>query len=332
MIPSAKHIMDMANAFYDSCVLFAANDLGIFTAIAELEPADSSAIAEKCRIDPRGARLLLDACAALNLVTKTEEKYSNAPETKFYLVEGAPGDLGKAIRYNRDVYAAWGKLKEFARTGKPVEKPEIHLGTDKERTRNFVLAMHSRALGIGKIAIPSIDLSGCRKILDVGGGPGTFSMLFADKYPELTSTVLDLPEVAEIAAELIAQHGKSDRVKPLGGSYHEVDFPKEVDAVLFFGMLHQESPEGIRSLLKKAYAALKKGGKVWVMDMMTDKSRTQPAFSALFAVNMALTTNNGWVFSDHDLTGWLSEAGFSDIAVQPLPQPMMHWVCHAEKK
>ncbi len=321
----------MANAFYDSCVLFAANDLGVFNALATAGAADSPSVSARCGLDLRGTRLLLDACVALGLLEKKEDLYSNTPETQFYLVDGAPGDLSKAIRYNRDVYAAWGKLKGMVRTGLPVENPEIHLGSDADRTRNFVLAMHGRALGIGRSVVPFVDLSGCRKILDVGGGPGTYSVLLAKKYPELTSVVLDLPAVAGIASGLIGQQGFGDRVTTLGGSYHEVDFPTDNDAVLFFGMLHQESPDGILSLFRKAYASLKKGGTVWVMDMMTDKSRTRPAFSALFAVNMALTTTNGWVFSDFELEGWLAEAGFSEIGIRPLPPPMMHWIGQAKK-
>ena len=61
-------------------------------------------------------------------------------------------------------------------------------------------------------------------------------------------------------------------------------------------MMHQESPEGIQSLLRKAYGALKPGAAVYVMDMMTDATHTAPKFSTLFAVNMALTTDSGWVF------------------------------------
>jgi hypothetical protein len=67
------------------------------------------------------------------------------------------------------------------------------------------------------------------------------------------------------------------------------------------------------------------------MDMMTDATHTQPPFSALFAVNMALTTHNGWVFSDAELSGWLLEAGFTGCQVQPMPPPMPHWLMSARK-
>jgi len=324
-------IIGMASAFYDSCVLFTASDLGIFAKLAELGPADAHTLATALHLDPRGARLLLDACVALELLQKDGNIYANTAESAVFLVPGAPGDLSGAIRYNRDVYPAWGKLKTLVQSGKPVEKPEFHLGQDAERTRTFVLSMHYRALAIGRAVLGELDLAGYRTLLDVGGGPGTYSVLIAQSHPEITCTVLDLPDVVNVAAELIRQQGCAEQVKTLAGDYRTIEFPAGNDVINFFGMFHQESPESIQALLQKAYAALNPGGRVNVMDMMTDSTHTKPKFSALFAVNMALTTDNGWVFADSELTGWLQEAGFVDCKVKPLPPPMPHSFATARK-
>ncbi|MBN2532112.1 MAG: methyltransferase domain-containing protein [Spirochaetales bacterium] len=331
MNPNASRIIDIANAFYNSCVLFAAIDLGIFDALAILKKANAVTVSKQCSLNPRGAILLLDACAALDLIIKEDDMYTNTPDSAFFLVPGSPGNLSQAIVYNRDVYPVWGQIAEMVKTGKPVERPSIHLGNDKDRTRNFVLAMHGRAMWMGQIIIPFINLEGCKQLLDVGGGPGTYSVLLAKKYPELECTVFDLPGVVSIAKQLIESQGMSERVSICAGNYHTADFPWENDTVLFFGMLHQESPDDISTLFRKAYAALKPGGKVWIMDMMTNKSHIKPVFSALFAVNMALTTENGWVFSDAELKGWLESAGFRNFQVKQFPKPMMHWLAWAEK-
>jgi hypothetical protein len=74
------------------------------------------------------------------------------------------------------------------------------------------------------------------------------------------------------------------------------------------------------------------GGIVCILDMMTDASRTRPKYSVLFSVNMALTTENGWAFSDEDLGGWLAEAAFRDSSVRPLAPPMPHWLTSAVKQ
>ena len=324
-------IIEMASAFYESSVLFAASDLGVFGKLAELGEANAEAAAAACGLDRRGGRLLLDACAAVGLLLKTGDRYRNSPEAAAFLVPGSPGDLSDAIRYNRDVYGAWGKLKEMVRTGKPVERPELHLGEDPERTRTFILAMHSRALGIGRTVVPLLDLAGRKKLLDIGGGPGTYSTLIAQAFPGIECTVLDLPEVVRVAADLILQAGAQDRVKTLSGDYHEISFPGGQDAIIFFGVLHQESPEAIRTLFSRAHQAMAPGAVIYVLDMMTDAGHTRPKFSALFGLNMALTTPHGWVFSEEELKGWLLEAGFADFLCRPLPPPMPHWLASARK-
>lgn len=330
-MPSPERIIGMTSAFFDSCVLFSASDLGLFSKLAELGSADADGLAAALGLDPRGTRLLADACVALDLLNKDGERYSNTADSALFLVPGSPGDLSAAIRYNRDVYPAWGKLASFARSGKPVEKPEFHLGQDPERTRTFVLSMHHRALAIGRSVLQELELTDCRRLLDVGGGPGTYSVLIAQKNPGIACTVLDLPDVVAVADELIRQQGCADRVRTLAGDYRSTPFPAGNDAINFFGMLHQESVPSIRALLKKAYDALNPGGVVHVMDLMTDRTHTRPKFSALFAVNMALTTENGWVFSDAELVEWLQDAGFVDCRVKPLPPPMPHSFASARK-
>lgn len=156
-------------------------------------------------------------------------------------------------------------------------------------------------------------------------------MLIAQAFPEIHCPVLDLPEVVNVARELIAGQSASARVDVLAGDYHLTPFPSGLDALNFFGMLHQESPEDIRNLIGKAYAALDSGGVVHVMDMMTDDSHTHPPFSAMFALTMGLTTQHGWVFSAGELQRWLEEAGFVDFRVQPLPPPMPHWLARGRK-
>lgn len=321
----------MASAFYESCILFSSAEVGIYAALARLGRADVSRLAAELSADERGLRLLLDACVAIELLEKDGDLYQNTAEASAFLVPGAAADLSRAIRYNQDVYPAWGKLMNFARTGKPVEPPALHLGQDEERTRRFVLSMHGKTLGIGMAVLPHIDLSGDSRLLDIGAGPGTYSMLFARKYPHLQCTVLDLPEVVAIANQLIAAEGLAGRISAIAGDYHSAAFPGGHDAVHLFGMLHQESVETIRRILAKSFDALVPGGTVRVLDMMTDHTHTKPPFSALFAVNMALTSDHGWVFSDEELRGWMESAGFVDFQLRPLPPPMPHWLATARK-
>ena len=326
-----QRIIDMASAFYPSCVLFSASDLGVFDRLHARRQATADELARDNGLEGRATRLLLDACVAVGLLNKDGDRYRNTPEAEAFLVNGAPRSLSKAIRYNRDVYPAWGRLPQLVRTGLPVEAPDIHLGSDPERTRAFVLSMHGRAMGMGRAVVPQLDLAGRRRVLDLAGGPGTYSVLMAQAHPSLQCTVVDLPEVIAVARELIEAAGMSDRVTCLAGNYHTLVIPPGYDVINLFGALHQESEADIRGILCRVFDALEPGGCLHILDMMTDASHTQPVFSALFAVNMALTSANGWVFSDAELRGWLEEAGFVDCSCRPLPPPMPHWLMRARR-
>jgi len=330
-MPDAASIIEMANAFCASQILFASSDVGVFAFLSRSPGSTVEEIAAGCDLNPRAGRLLLDACTAIGLLTKQDGRYRNSEHAERFLVPGSPTDLSAAIRYNRDVYQAWGKLPEFARSGKPVERPEAHLGEDPDRTRDFVLAMHGRALGIGRAVVPRLQLEGRRKLLDLGGGGGTYSALIAKRWPTIACTVIDLPGVLAVAEEVLAEQGVGERVQTIQGNLHSIQLPEGHDAAILFGVLHQESPGAIAELLKRTYEALAPGGILYVMDMMTDATRAAPGFSAIFGVNMALTTHDGWVFSDEELRAWLTEAGFSGVTISPLVPPMPHWLAEAHK-
>src|SRR5689334_22215004 len=112
MTPNSARIVRMASAFQESCLLFAASDLGIFEALSHGD-ATSSELAAHLNLNERGTRLLLNACVAVQLIDKHGEHYRNTPDTAAFLVAGKPGDLSAALRYNRDVYSAWGKVADL---------------------------------------------------------------------------------------------------------------------------------------------------------------------------------------------------------------------------
>ena len=221
-------------------------------------------------------------------------------------------------------------------SGKPVERPEIHLGEDPVRTKAFAASMFGRAMGIGRSVVPMVDLKasvegGEIRLLDLAGGPAAYAILLCQENPSLKCVTVDLKAISAEADGYVERFGLRDRIECRAGDYHADTYEKGAyDAVTIFGALHQESPAQIVDILKRAHDALKPGGRLFVLDMMTDATRTAPKFSALFAVNMALTTENGWVFSDEELKGWMREAGFRPGETRAVPPPMPHWLVTAE--
>jgi len=316
-------LMQLSTAYWGAQTLLTANRIGLFRVLAE-GPMGGDAVAAALGTCPRPTGLLLKACAGLGLLEEDERGFRNSALSQAFLVPGTETYLGEAIRYSDDLYATWGELETALRQDRPPMAAESYLGQDAVQTRHFVYGMHNRALGIGKAMTSLVDLNGRRRLLDVGGGPGTYAALFVQRYPDLQAQVLDLPEVVAIAEEIIASMGVAHQVSTLAGDYHSTPFPGDNDVVLISGVLHRESEGDCRKLLGKAFDGLQPGGLVVLSDVLTDADGSRPVFAALFGLNMLLTAPHGGVHADAAVARWVEDAGFRDIRVQPFPPPMPH--------
>ncbi len=328
--PDPAPLMALATSYWGSQALFAAVELGVFARLAK-GPASAEQVAAAAGTRPRPTRLLLNALAALGLVREQQGTFTNTPVAAAFLAPASPAYLGEALGYARDMYHAWGELERALREDAPVASPESYLGEDEARTRRFVRGMHARAVGVGQALVSMVDLTGRRHMLDVGGGPGTYSALFTRRYPQLRARVLELPAVAAIADEILGSMGAAGRVSVIPGNYHHTPFPADNDVVLVSGVLHREREDRARDLIARAAGSLLPGGLLVVSDVFTDPGGAGPPFAALFGLNMLLSAPDGGVHADADVAAWMGEAGLVDATVRPFPPPMPHRVITAHR-
>ena len=316
--------MRLALAYRSSMVLFAATELDLFSTLAG-DGGTVADVASASRARPAPLRMLLEACVVEGLLTRDGDRYRNAPVTDAFLVRSRPMYGGHALKYAEDLYPAWARLVDLVRTGQPAIKPETILGDDPEKTRAFILAMHERARGMSAVLPHGADFSGRRRLLDVGGGPGTYSIALVEQTPGLQSTILDLPDVLAITREIVDQHACRNQITLRPGNYLTSDFGSGYDAVLLSGMMHRETEDTCRMLLRKAAAALDAGGMVVVSDVFFDDDRKQtPPFAIYFAINMMLTSTDGSAHAKTEMARWVAEAGFVDVDIRDLPPPNPH--------
>jgi SAM-dependent methyltransferase len=323
--PDPRRIMELSTAYWGAQTLLTANRLGVFGLLAGRE-LHAPAVAAALGTAERSTALLLRACAGLGLLEQGHEGYRNSPMSETFLVPGKPSCLGDALRYSDDLYTTWGQLEQSLKSGRPALQAESYLGRDPEQTRHFVRGMHNRALAIGRALVDIVDLGGRSRMLDIGGGPGTYSALFAQRNVGLRSTVMDLPDVVAIAGEILSELGVADRVTTLAGDYKEAEFPGGNDVILISGVFHRETEGRCRELIASARVALADGGLLVISDVFTDETGVHPPFAALFGLNMMLTAEDGGVHSDAAVASWMAEAGFSGVRREVFPPPMPHRV------
>jgi len=299
-------------------VLMAANHLDFFTALGE-EALAAEEVASRCGTHLRSTQMLLNACVALGILEKEGPRYRNSAEARESLVRGKPTYMGDAIGHQEDLWQPWGKLHEAVRTNQRVveryslvEEPKVH--------RNFILAMHNRAMRVAPLLAEALDLSGRRQLFDAGGGPGTYSMFLVKRYPGLRAIVFDLPQTIEIAREVIAEFGVADLVTTRAGNYFKDDFGQGNDVVLLSAILHSMDPERSEGLLQKAYDSLVAGGLVMVHEGLISDEGTSPLQAVLFSLNMLVNTGEGQSYSAAEIIGLMEAVGFVKPRVIPLPE------------
>ncbi len=305
--------------------------MGVFEALTKGDRT-ANELAEQLELDARATELLLNACVGLGLCEKHDGHYSNSSLGAAFLTSTSPASLANAIAYSDDLYSTWGNLENAVRDGVPPKRAEIYLGEDEAQTTHFVRGMHDRAMAIGQALTSIVDLSGRKRLLDVGGGPGTYSALLTERFPPLQADVLELEGVAAVARDILGELGAGDRVTMIDGDYHVTDFGGGYDAVLMSGMFHRESADNCRALIAKARDCLEPGGLLIVSDVFADAGGTGPAFATLFGLNMLLTAPDGGVHADTDVAEWMGDAGFESIRQTPYPPPMPHRVVTGTKK
>lgn len=322
--PNPGLIFQLALAYRSSSVFFAASDLDLFSHIGD-GAMTAAQLAEKCGAATEPLRMVLETCADLGLLTRDGDAFRNTPTTKVFLSKGRPAYLGDSLKYARDLYPAWGALTQLVKTGRPTMPPETILGEDKAKTRAFVMAMHERAKGIGSVLPHNVSLAGRKRLIDIGGGPGTYSVELCRQTPGLTSTVLDRPGVLEVTRELVDAAGFADRVTLMPGDYLQTPFGSGFDAALLSGMMHRETEANVNLLLKKTFDALEPGGQVMVSDVFFDDDRkNSPPFATSFAINMMLTSNHGSAHAKTEMARWMEANGFRDITINDMPKPNPH--------
>ena len=139
-------------------------------------------------------------------------------------------------------------------------------------------------------------------------------MEFVVRKPEIEATVFDLPNVVPITKTFLEKEGFAGRVKTYAGDYTTDELPKGFDLVFLSAIIHSNSFEVNRDLIKKCFGSLNKNGRIVIQDWIMNEDRTLPTAGAVFAINMLVGTESGDCFTEPEVTEMLTAAGFKDIS------------------
>ena len=315
---SRGQLLATSSAYWRGCALQAGVRLGVFTALHE-GPVHLEEIAARIDADGRGTELLLNALAAMGLLVKEGRRYANTPAAEEFLSRASDRYMGHIILHHHHILDGWAQLDQAVRLGVPVRKRSYGEAVERE---SFLLGMFNLAMGIAPRLCPQLDLAGRSRLLDLGGGPGTYAIHFCLANPGLSAVIFDLPTTEPFARQTIGKFGLAERIAFAGGDFNEDPISGgPYDAAWLSHILHSHGPEECRRLIARAVAALAPGGLILIHEFILENTRDAPEFPALFSLNMLVNNPAGRSYSEEELTDMLRAAGVRKIARHPFRGP-----------
>ncbi len=311
-------ILGVSSSYWAGCTLQAGVRLGIFTILDDLK-CTANEVAEKAGTDVRATSLLLNALVAMDLLEKEEKRYLNTPFAQQFLTEDGPAYMGHIILHHHHILDGWAQLDEAVKTGNKVSRRQY--GEEAER-QSFLLGMFNLAMGLAPQLVKNFDMAGRKRLLDLGGGPGTYAIHFCLANPELKAVILDRPTTEPFARQTVAKFNLSDRIDFVGGDFN-VDplHGGPYDVAWLSHILHSNSLAECQKCVENTVSTLEPGGMIMIHDFILNDTKDGPEFAALFALNMLVGTERGRSYSKSEIFNMLEKAGVVEITHHPFRAP-----------
>ncbi len=326
-VPAPDPILQIGFGFWASKTLLSAIELELFTELAK-HPLPLSELQSRLGLHPRSARDFFDALVSMGFLGRDGDTYRNTPLTEFYLDKRKPTYIGGILEMcNHRLYGFWGHLTEALRTGRPQNEtrdggmPVFEaLYADPARLKQFLAAMTGISRGANMAIARLFPWAQYKTFADIGTAQGDLAVQIAKHNPRLEGVGFDLPEVAPIFEEYVAENGVSSRLRFEPGDFSKDPLPN-VDVLTMGHILHDWGLETKQTLVGKAFDALPEGGALIVYEAIIDEERRKNTFGLLMSLNMLIETPEGFDYTGADCCVWMKAAGFRETRVEYLVGP-----------
>ncbi|HOX55404.1 MAG TPA: methyltransferase [Candidatus Paceibacterota bacterium] len=317
---TSEKILALGRNYQGAAVLAAAADLDLFGALART-PLTAAQLARKRQCDLRALTVLLDALAALRLLVKSGGNYVLPAGLDACLTSDGPQSVLAMAQHQANCLRRWAQLATAVKTGRPVRRTPSVRGESGDE-ESFIGAMHNISAPNADRVIRAVRPLRFRRLLDIGGASGTWTIAFLRACPSARATLFDLPHVLPMARRRLAAARLDQRVKLVAGDFTRGALPPGADLAWVSAIVHQNSRAQNRALFAKVFAVLTPGGRIAIRDILMEADRTQPVAGALFAVNMLVATRGGGTFTFAELRQDLEAAGFVETTVARADEAM----------
>ena len=321
-------LFDLCAGFVYAQILHACLELDVFSILAN-GPVALPDLAARLDLPPESAQRLIDAAAALQLVDRRRGGRIGLGPLGAALVQNDA--VAAMVAHHRMLYAdladpvallrgqagatSLSSYWAYARSQSPAE-------AGAAQTADYTALMAtSQTLVAGEI-LAAYDLRPHRRLMDVGGGDGSFLAAAAARAPGLELVLYDLPAVAVQAQQRLAAAGLSARATAVGGSFLDGALPEGADLISLVRVVHDHDDDNVCQILRAVRVALPVGGKLLLAEPMARTPGAERMGDAYFGFYL-LAMGSGKPRTPQRLRELLHDAGFAHVRQAPTATPLL---------
>ncbi len=330
-----RALFDIAGGFVYSQVLFACTQLELFDKLAG-QPRDLDDLRRETGLESEALQRLLLAAESLGLLQRCRDgRWTLGPHGAAIL--GNPG-IASMVRHHALLYADLADpialLRDRSRSMLsqywPYAASDVPDGLTQDAVKDYSDLMAQSQGFVADDVLDAFPMRGPLSLLDLGGGAGVFAAHAANRWPELTVTLFDLPAVAAIASERIHAAGLDERVAVLGGDLFADELPSEFDVVSLVRVIHDHDDAEALAILQAAERVLRPGGRLLIAEPMAGTRGAEPMGDAYFGFYLwAMGSGRGRRFSE--LQQIVQRAGFESVREVRAARPLLVRILVATK-
>jgi hypothetical protein len=313
-------IMRLKRGADQAHAMLAGVQLGVFTHLGD-GPLSSADLADRLGVaEDRLARLLY-ALVVTGLLEVQGGRFANTPEAAAFLVKSEPGYIGRYIEEMQGVvWHADLRTAESIRSNRPAALHDFNEVSDDEMAV-MVRGMHDDAVAVGRALATQFDFSGCRSVVDVGGGSGGLVAALCEVHPTLRGTLFELPRTCRLAAPILRDCPGGDRVTIKAGDILAAPPTEMHDAAVMKSVVQAFSPPDAARAIANAAAAVRPGGAIYIVvgvSILND-DRLGPMNTVFRNITLMNTYPAGGAYTESEHIAWLRAAGCGDVERVRLP-------------
>lgn len=244
-------------------------------------PVPVERLAENTHSDPDALYRALRTLASVGVFTESAPRSFGPTPLAEVLREGVSGSVRDVARMRGEpaLWQTWERLRYSVSTGRSAFE-HVH-GTDRwsylaEHPEDSALFDRVMAKGTQRVhsaAVEALDLSGVRRLVDIGGGHGSLVTSILRQRPDVHAVVFDQENTLRGAEHTVAEAGVADRVDLVAGDFFET-VPTGGDMYILSRILHDWNDDAATAILRNIRRAMPAHARVLVIDSLVPEGDT----------------------------------------------------------